>query len=47
MAERAFVTGGSGFVGGALIRRLLADGFEVRALARSDRSAQAVWATAR
>src|SRR3954465_7603785 len=38
----AFVTGGSGFVGGALIRRLSADGWIVRALARSDRSAQAV-----
>lgn len=42
MAERAFVTGGSGFIGGALIRRLVADGHEVRALARSDRSAQKV-----
>jgi nucleoside-diphosphate-sugar epimerase len=39
---RAFVTGGSGFVGGALIRRLVGDGWTVRALARSDRSAQAV-----
>ena len=38
----AFVTGGSGFVGGALIRRLAADGWTVRALARSDRSSQAV-----
>src|SRR5436190_5529291 len=38
----AFVTGGSGFVGGALIRRLARDGWTVRALARSDRSAQAV-----
>src|SRR5947209_10042257 len=38
----AFVTGGSGFVGGALIRRLVADGWTVRALARSDRSAAAV-----
>jgi nucleoside-diphosphate-sugar epimerase len=38
----AFVTGGSGFVGGALIRRLAHDGWTVRALARSDRSAQAV-----
>jgi nucleoside-diphosphate-sugar epimerase len=38
----AFVTGGSGFVGGALIRRLVRDGWTVRALARSDRSAQAV-----
>jgi nucleoside-diphosphate-sugar epimerase len=31
----AFVTGGSGFVGTALIRRLAADGWTVRALARS------------
>src|SRR5215217_9344916 len=31
----AFVTGGSGFVGAALIRRLAADGWSVRALARS------------
>ena len=38
----AFVTGGSGFVGGALIRRLVGDGWTVRALARSDRSEQAV-----
>src|SRR4051794_30442188 len=38
----AFVTGGSGFVGGAVIRRLVGDGWTVRALARSDRSAQAV-----
>src|SRR3954466_4035592 len=38
----AFVTGGSGFVGGALIRRLARDGWTVRALARSDRSAQMV-----
>jgi nucleoside-diphosphate-sugar epimerase len=38
----AFVTGGSGFVGGALIRRLARDGWSVRALARSDASARAV-----
>ena len=31
----AFITGGSGFVGGALIRRLVRDGWTVRALARS------------
>jgi nucleoside-diphosphate-sugar epimerase len=43
MAERsAFVTGGSGFIGGRLIRRLVSDGWRVRALARSDRSAAAV-----
>jgi nucleoside-diphosphate-sugar epimerase len=38
----AFVTGGSGFIGGRLIQRLVADGVGVRALARSDRSAAAV-----
>lgn len=43
MAERtAFVTGGSGFIGGRLIRRLAGDGWSVRALARSDSSARAV-----
>jgi dihydroflavonol-4-reductase len=31
---RAFVTGGTGFVGGALVRRLLAEGYEVRTLVR-------------
>jgi nucleoside-diphosphate-sugar epimerase len=36
------VTGGSGFVGGALIQRLARDGWTVRALARSDRSVAAV-----
>ena len=35
----AFVTGGSGFIGRRLIRRLVAEGWTVRALARSDRSA--------
>jgi nucleoside-diphosphate-sugar epimerase len=38
----AFVTGGSGFIGGALIRRLVSDGWDVRALARSDAAAQKV-----
>ena len=38
----AFVTGGSGFIGGVLIRRLVESGASVRALARSDRSAAAV-----
>lgn len=37
-----FVTGGSGFVGGRLIERLCADGHAVRALARSDSSAERV-----
>jgi nucleoside-diphosphate-sugar epimerase len=40
--DTAFVTGGSGFVGGRLIERLRSDGVAVRALARSDASAQAV-----
>jgi nucleoside-diphosphate-sugar epimerase len=31
----AFVTGGSGFIGGRLIERLRANGYSVRALARS------------
>lgn len=38
----SFVTGGSGFIGGRLIERLVAAGIPVRALARSDRSAAAV-----
>lgn len=35
----AFVTGGSGFIGRRLISRLVSEGWAVRALARSDRSA--------
>lgn len=44
MNERAnaFVTGGSGFIGGDLIRRLVGDGRRVRALARTQASAEAV-----
>jgi nucleoside-diphosphate-sugar epimerase len=38
----AFITGGSGFVGKALIRRLVADGWRVRALARSERAGATV-----
>jgi nucleoside-diphosphate-sugar epimerase len=38
----AFVTGGSGFIGGALVRRLVAEGCSVKALARSESSAAAV-----
>ncbi len=38
----AFVTGGSGFIGGRLIKRLVGEGRRVRALARSDASAAAV-----
>jgi nucleoside-diphosphate-sugar epimerase len=40
--ETAFVTGGSGFIGSRLIGRLRAEGWDVRALARSERSADAV-----
>src|SRR5262245_9236832 len=40
--KRAFVTGGSGFVGGRLIPALRARGVEVSALARSDSSAKKV-----
>ncbi|MBA2506424.1 MAG: NAD-dependent epimerase/dehydratase family protein [Thermoleophilaceae bacterium] len=38
----SFVTGGSGFIGGRLIRRLVADGHSAVALARSESSARAV-----
>jgi nucleoside-diphosphate-sugar epimerase len=38
----AFVTGGSGFIGGRLITRLRGEGWSVRALARSDASAAKV-----
>lgn len=40
--QRAFVTGGSGFVGRNLIEALRSQGIEVRALARSDKAAEAV-----
>lgn len=39
---RLFLTGGSGYVGRNLIRHFIADGFEVVALARSERSLQVV-----
>ena len=39
---RAFVTGGSGFIGRALLRRLIADGHSVSALVRSDEAAAVV-----
>ncbi len=38
----AFVTGGSGFIGGRLIERLRGEGHGVRALARSDAAAERV-----
>ena len=40
--KNAFVTGGSGFVGGSLIRRLVAQNVRVVALARSEAAAAAV-----
>jgi len=39
---RAFVTGGSGFIGGALVSRLVERGDEVVALARSDAAEEAL-----
>jgi nucleoside-diphosphate-sugar epimerase len=42
MTEAAFVTGGSGFIGGRLVERLVTEGRPVRALARSEASADLV-----
>ncbi|HEX7256008.1 MAG TPA: SDR family NAD(P)-dependent oxidoreductase [Gaiellaceae bacterium] len=41
-ADAVLVTGGTGFLGGAIVERLLADGRAVKALARSDDSARAL-----
>jgi dihydroflavonol-4-reductase len=42
VTERVFITGATGFVGGALLARLISDGHEVLALARSAQGAEAV-----
>src|SRR3954447_10073341 len=42
---RVFLTGGSGFVGGALLRRLVERGDDVVALARSQEASAALSAT--
>jgi nucleoside-diphosphate-sugar epimerase len=42
VASTAFVTGGSGFIGGRLIQRLTGDGWSVKALARSEASSAAI-----
>ena len=42
MKGPVLVTGGSGYVGGAIVRRLVAEGVEVRALARSSRAEDVV-----
>ena len=42
MTETAYVTGGSGFIGGRLVQQLVSRGHPVRALARSDAAAKKV-----
>jgi uncharacterized protein YbjT (DUF2867 family) len=45
VTEPVLVTGGSGIVGRALVARLVDDGRRVRALARTQTSAEAIGAT--
>ncbi|HET9954463.1 MAG TPA: NAD-dependent epimerase/dehydratase family protein [Polyangiaceae bacterium] len=42
MAELVFITGGSSFVGAAIIQAMISEGHRVRALARSEKSARTV-----
>jgi len=42
VSETVFVTGGTGFLGGALVRKLVAFGRPVRALTRSDEGARSL-----
>ena len=42
-AERMLVTGGSGFLGSHLCRRLVNEGLEVHAVSRSRRSSEHGW----
>jgi nucleoside-diphosphate-sugar epimerase len=45
MAKRYLVTGGTGFIGRALVRRLVRDGFAVRVLDNNSRGEMESWLT--